>query len=73
MAAYFPKVLCKFGMTERKAMAILVGFNEKGGMDDRHSTWQTAGNVGAADLCNRDSDVRRQIQSFSRILEEEIG
>jgi hypothetical protein len=34
MAAYLPGVKCKFGMTEMKVMAISVGFNEKGGMDD---------------------------------------
>ncbi len=44
-----------------------------GGNIGGHSTWQTAGNVGAADLCNRDSNVRREIQLFSRTLEEEIG
>jgi len=34
LAVYLPGVSCKFGMPERMARAVSVGFNEKGGMDD---------------------------------------
>jgi hypothetical protein len=57
---------------EREALKWVMQFGG-GGNIGGHSTWQTAGNVGAADLCNRDSNVGRQIQSFSRTSEEEIG